>query len=111
MHQAQQSLTRCARCGQRHAPTADGCPVPDEADRSGRDGERADWRRTRDSLKTRWVVAVIAFWVSVAVLVAVLVIDERLDPVLASICLGLLIVGVWLKTRYQKHLRQDPGGD
>ena len=38
------------------------------------------------------------------------VLEGRLNLVLVSICLGLLFVGVWLKTRYQMHLRKGPGG-
>ena len=111
MHEAQEKLARCPHCGQSH-PAAESCPVPGEVVESGHGGEaHAEWRRVRDSLKIRWVASVVAFWVSVAVTVVVYFIKERLDLVLASICLGLLIVGVWLKARYQMHLRQDPGGD
>ena len=70
----------------------------------------ADWSALRDSLKMRWVAAVMAFWVSVAVLVVVFFIEGQLNLILVSICLGLLLVGVWLKTRYQLHLRKGPGG-
>jgi hypothetical protein len=56
------------------------------------------------------VAAVLAFWVSAAVLVIVFLVDGRLNLILVSICLGLLLVGVWLKTRYQMHLRRGPGG-
>ena len=70
----------------------------------------ADWTRARNSLKTRWVAAVMAFWVSVAVLAIVFFIDGRLDPILVSIALGLLVVGIWLKIRYRTHLRRDPKG-
>jgi hypothetical protein len=69
-----------------------------------------EWVSVRDSLKTRWVAAVLAFWVSVLVLGAVSLIAGRLDLILLSICLGLLIVGLWLKSRYQLHLRRGPGG-
>lgn len=72
--------------------------------------ETESWSRTRDSLKMRWVAAVIAFWVSVGVLAAVFLMNGRLDLVLVSICLGLLVVGVWLKARYQLHLRHRPNG-
>ena len=37
-------------------------------------------------------------------------IDGRLDPILASVALGLLIVGIWLKMQYQRHLRSNPKG-
>ena len=51
-----------------------------------------------------------AFWVSVAVLAIVFFIDGRLDPILVSIALGLLVVGIWLKIQYRTHLRRDPKG-
>ena len=69
-----------------------------------------EWAALRDSLKMRWVAAVMAFWVSVAVLAVVSFLDGQLSLVLVSICLGLLVVGVWLKTRYQLHLRKGPAG-
>ena len=69
-----------------------------------------DWYALSRSLKTRWVAAVMAFWVSVLVLVAVFFLEGRLSIVLTSICLGLLVVGIWLKARYQLHLRRGPGG-
>lgn len=62
----------------------------------------ADWTRARNSLKTRWVAAVMAFWVSVAVLAIVFFIDGRLDPILVSIALGLLVVGIWLKINTER---------
>lgn len=58
----------------------------------------------------KWVAAVLAFWVSAAVLGVVSVLDGRLNLVLTSIALGMLVLGLWLKTRYQLHLRKDPGG-
>ena len=69
-----------------------------------------DWSDLSRSLKTRWVAVVMAFWVSVMVLAAVFVLEGRLSIVLMSICLGLLVLGVWLKARYQLHLRKGPGG-
>jgi len=52
---------------------------------------------------------VLAFWVSVAVLGAVFFIDGELNLVLVSIALGMLVIGVWLKSRYLLHLRKEPG--
>jgi len=57
------------------------------------------------------VASVIAFWVSAAVLGVVFFMDGKVNLVLASITLGMLFVGMWLKTRYQLHLRKDPGRD
>ncbi len=71
-------------------------------------GASSDWARTRDGLKTKWVASVIAFWVSASILAVVLFIDGKLNLILTSITLGMLVIGVWLKTRYQLHLRKDP---
>lgn len=70
----------------------------------------AEWLLARDSLKKRWVAAVMAFWVSVVVLAVVSFVEGKLNLVLVSICLGLMFIGVWLKARYQLHLRKAPGG-
>ena len=67
------------------------------------------WDRARKSLKTQWVASVIAFWVSAAVLGVVFVIQDKLNLILVSIVLGMLLIGVWLKTRYQLHVRKEPG--
>ena len=75
--------------------------------RSDDDAERS---LAGQSLKKRWVVSVMAFWVSTLVLVVVFFTKGELDLLLVSICLGLLIVGVWLKVRYQLHQRKGPGG-
>jgi len=101
---------RCRHCGNLD-PFTEGvcthCGRAREADAPDAD-RLAEWERAGDALKMKWVIAVIAFWISAAVLAAVLVVDDRLDLVLVSIALGLLVLGVWLKTRYQVHLRSDP---
>ena len=66
------------------------------------------WASTRNTLKNQWVAAVIAFWVSTAVLGLAFIIEKKLNLVLVSITLGMLVLGVWLKTRYQLHLRKEP---
>ena len=66
------------------------------------------WDRARKSLKTQWVASVIAFWVSAAVLGVVFTIENKLNLILVSIVLGMLVIGMWLKTRYQLHLRKEP---
>ena len=66
------------------------------------------WDRARKSLKTQWVASVIAFWVSAAVLGVVFFLQDKLNLILVSIVLGMLVIGVWLKTRYQLHLRKEP---
>jgi hypothetical protein len=59
-------------------------------------------------MKTQWVASVIAFWVSASVLGVVSFVNREFNMILASIVLGMLFLGLWLKTRYQLHLRRDP---
>lgn len=70
--------------------------------------EHGEWTRVRDSLKTRWVASVVAFWISVAVLLVVFLLHNELNLILVSISLGLMIIGLWLKTLYQLHIRRQP---
>lgn len=109
---AQLKPTSCAQCGTRYPPGSESCPACAAIrETTGLTADQGtEWARVRDSLKTRWVAAVLAFWVSTLVLGAVSLIGGRLDLVLLSICLGLLIVGLWLKSRYRLHLRRGPGG-
>lgn len=75
------------------------------------------WARIRDSLKTRWVVAVFAFWITAAIMAAVYILDSKLNLILLSIALGTMIIGIWLKARFQLHQNKEPakrqpgGGD
>ncbi|MCG6966756.1 MAG: zinc ribbon domain-containing protein [Chromatiaceae bacterium] len=100
----------CPGCGRRYAADANVCPacggtgkaveiIPDSA---------SEWARTRDSLKTKWVATMIAFWVSAAILGFLLFVDGKLNLILSSIVLGMLVIGMWLKTRYQLHQRKEP---
>jgi hypothetical protein len=68
----------------------------------------SEWARARDSLKTKWIASVVAFWVSASVWGVVLFIDGKVNLILTSIVLGMLVIGMWLKTRYQLHLRNEP---
>jgi hypothetical protein len=110
VNESSKDLQTCAGCGKTYAATADVCPecggtgqtddvIPDE---------KSEWVRVRDSLKLKWVASVLAFWVSVSVLVVVMLLDNRIDLILTSISLAMLIIGIWLKTRYRLHLRSDP---
>jgi len=66
------------------------------------------WEKKKNQAKTLWVVAVLAFWVNVAILGVVYYLKDKLDLILISIALGLMILGVWLKARYQVILRKEP---
>lgn len=111
MNDSSKDLQTCTRCGKPHAATAGVCPECGGAGQTGDviPDEKSEWVRTRDSLKLKWVASVLAFWVSVSVLVVVMLLDDRIDLMLTSISLAMLIIGIWLKTRYHLHLRRDPG--
>jgi hypothetical protein len=66
------------------------------------------WERRRDRAKVVWVIAVMAFWITAAILGVVYYLEGRLDLILVSIALGLMMLGLWLKTRYQWILRKEP---
>lgn len=66
--------------------------------------------RRLDRAKVLWVVAVLAFWLSAAVLLAIYLLKDKLDLILVSVTLGMMVLGVWLKARYQLLLRKRPEG-
>jgi hypothetical protein len=111
MKDASEDQTTCPQCGRRHPAAAGACPACGATgaavDKTVQDASSA-WTRTRDSLKIKWVAAVIAFWVSAAILGVVFFLQGKLNLILTSVSLGMLIIGMWLKTRYQLHLRNDP---
>ena len=81
--------------------------------RTGRGAQGAarshsEWVRERNQARTLWVIAVLAFWVTLAVLGVVYLLKSELDLVLLSVTLGAMVLGVWLKTRYQLILRREP---
>jgi hypothetical protein len=71
-------------------------------------GEWQVWSKQRDSLKTRWVIVVAAFWVTGIISIAMYIINKQLDFILTSIVIGMMVLGVWLKSRYQIHLKHEP---
>ncbi len=68
----------------------------------------SEWIKQRDRAKLLWVVTTLAFWISLAILGVVYLLNGELSFVLISVVLGMLILGVWLKTRYQLMLRKEP---
>lgn len=60
-----------------------------------------------DTLKKQWVYAVSAFWVTILVLIAVYVLQGKINLILVSIALGTMFLGLFLKTRYQLHQRKE----
>lgn len=74
------------------------------------DQKKSDWEKKRDEMKTQWVVAVLAFWVSAAVLILVYFLNNEVNLILVSVVCAMMMLGVWLKARFQLHLRKEPGG-
>jgi hypothetical protein len=62
-----------------------------------------------DTSRQLWVLAVLAFWVSAGVTRAVMLTIGKLDLILVSITLGMMVLGVWLKARYQLRQRKARG--
>lgn len=99
---------RCSECGCGYPAGAAVCPacgvVNSQSTPASDDcTERA---RAGDRLKTQWVVAVVAFWVSASLMVVMFYLDGGLNPILASITLGMLFIGVRLKAKYQRYYRK-----
>ena len=62
-----------------------------------------------DTSRKLWVLAVLAFWISAGVTLAVMLTTGKLDLILVSITLGMMVLGVWLKARYQLRKRKARG--
>lgn len=62
-----------------------------------------------DNGRKLWVVAVLAFWISAGITLAVLLITGKLNLILVCITLGMMVLGVWLKARYQLRQRKARG--
>jgi hypothetical protein len=62
-----------------------------------------------DTSRKLWVTAVLAFWVSAGITLAVTFISGKLDLILVCITLGMMVLGVWLKTRYLLQQRKARG--
>lgn len=68
------------------------------------------WEKERDKLRTLWVVAVLVFWGTVAFQVVLYFVEDgRVNFVLLSIIAGMMILGVVLKVKYQRHLQKKNG--
>lgn len=67
------------------------------------------WEREGKRLKTLRVAVVLMFWFSVAFQAVLYYLEEgRFNIVLLSIISGMLVLGVVLKVRYQRHLSMKP---
>ena len=102
--------TSCPRCGQELPQLPETCPgcgkefvvVKPDLD------PRSRWEKAGKTMKLQWVAVVLAFWVSAGVLAVIYVLQGRLSLILASFVLGFMLLGLWLKTRYQLHQRKEP---
>ncbi len=56
-----------------------------------------------------WVIAVLAFWVSAGITLAVLLITGKLNLILVTVTLGMMVLGLWFKARYQLQQRKARG--
>ena len=59
-----------------------------------------------DESRKLWVIAVLAFWVSAGITLVALLITGELNLILAIVTLGMMVLGVWLKARYQLQNRK-----
>ncbi len=108
-HKASFSTT-CPQCGHEVPPAAEACPDCGKAI-AGPVTPSDPWELWSKESQTRkmlWTGAVITFWVSIVILGILYVIQNKLSLVVLSIAAGMLFLGVWLKTRYQLHLRKEP---
>ena len=64
-------------------------------------------KQPNDSDRKLWVIAVLAFWVSAGVTLVVMFTTEKLNLILVSITLGMMVLGIWLKVRYQLQHRKS----
>lgn len=64
------------------------------------------WERDEKRLKTLWVITVLFFWLSGAFTgVMYYLSGGHLNFILLSITGGMMVLGVVLKFRYQRHLK------
>ena len=114
MNAEQKDSMHCPECGRQLAATEQLCPhcgatIDVTTHGEGNDIEaRTTWVREGDTIKNQWVIAVVAFWVTVAVQVVVYIYHEELNFILLSIAGGMMVLGVWLKLRLKLHLRREP---
>ena len=110
----QKDPIHCPECGREPAGTEQRCPhcgaaIDISAHDGGDDnGAWVKWNREGDKIKNQWVIAVVAFWITVAIQVLVYFYHKELNFILLSIAGGMMVLGVWLKLRLKLHLRKEP---
>ncbi|HHH38806.1 MAG TPA: hypothetical protein ENK50_04425 [Sedimenticola sp.] len=68
----------------------------------------AEWERKQSRVRTLWVVVVLFFWFSVGLQVVLFFMSGKANFVLLSVISGMMVLGVTLKLRLQRILRQRP---
>jgi hypothetical protein len=68
--------------------------------------QRLDWEQQCKQAKNLWIFAVFGFYVSVIVAGIVWFLHREVNLILVSVILGMMVLGVWLKTRYQLLVRK-----
>ena len=72
--------------------------------------QQTTWEQQLKQAKNLWIFAVFGFYISVIVLGIVWFLHHELNLVLVSVIIGMMVLGVWLKTRYQLLVRKGPPG-
>jgi len=67
-----------------------------------------EWQSEHDRLKVLWVVCVLAFWFTFAFQIFLFFLDGQINFVLISIIGGMMILGIALKLKLQRHIRKKP---
>jgi hypothetical protein len=70
-----------------------------------------EWERENNKLKTMWVVSIMLFWFSVSFQTVLYIMDQKLNLILTSVIGGMLVIGIALKIKLQRHLaRKERSG-
>lgn len=91
----------CSECGAKMLNSINVCPECG-------DTAKVTWGKESDRLKLLWVIATVFFWFSACFQGALFVMNGTLNMVLLSVIGGMMVLGVVLKLRYQRHLRKKP---
>lgn len=68
-----------------------------------------EWEKENSKLKSMWVVSIMLFWFSVSFQTVLYIVDNRLNLILTSVIGGMLVIGIALKIKLQRHLAKKEG--
>ena len=91
----------CPECGGPLPTDNDACPKCGAANQGA-------WEKEGERLKKLWVIAAVFFWFSVVFQGALFILDGSLNLVLLSVIGGMMVLGIVLKFRFQRHMRKKP---